>query len=166
MILSTWQIWVIAILLPIILLLIIPKKIKDSEKFTWLGIVILLLPICLAVYCSWFCPNVYYITSCSEYSKKILLIPKSINQTKLSLGNKCYIVNHTDKSMLLNTKLYLKETESNNLNTNKAFTIKPQSVFEYEENSIDFIFEEFPISVTAKSRDEAKLRSQITCNTP
>lgn len=159
MLLSLWQVWTAAILVPIVLLLIIPRRIADG----WLGIAILLLPILFGVFCSWFCPDVYFISQCGTFKKKVLLLPTQVYQTKLSLGGHCYVVNGTGQTIFVNTRLYLKDVAEYGMDTDLTSAIKHQSVFQHDDSFIHLFFAEFPTSVVVDSRNTAKRLSQVSC---
>ena len=70
---------------------------KQGNKMDWTYMmVILLVPI------NWYTPGILTITSCEEYTKEVLLFPKS----EYSLGKHSYIVNETNESLYLDFIVY------------------------------------------------------------
>ena len=129
-----------------VLSLILEKR--KAMKFPGIFIVV---AIGLSIYLNRVFPFVYTVTDCGAYTTEILLSPKTVNGTKMTLGSKAWINNESDYYLYVEAIVYGHSSKSPS-----DQEVEPHTCIRARAYDIDYIFEEPPRSIRTKSGSETR----------
>lgn len=110
----------------------------------------------LCIYFNQFFPYVYTITDCGEYQKEILIAPKVVNGTEMTLDGKAWINNESEYYLYMEAVVY-----GYSGRTPGGQEIEPQTCVQAKAHRIDYIFEEPPRSIS--TNNSAEVRYWLDC---
>lgn len=121
---------------------------RKAMKFPGVFIVI---AIAFSIYLNRVFPFVYTITDCETYKTEILLAPKMINGTEITLGNKAWINNESDYYLYVEAITY-----GHSGKNYSDHEVEPHTCLQAKAYDIDYIFKEPPRSIRTKSNSETR----------
>lgn len=118
------------------------KQTRLQENVGKVGSIVILCIFIIAFVGHWLFPNVYTVTNCGNFTKKILIIPTTLHQTKLGYGSHSYLVNESTHYLKVKTVLYGKFIEPISSEKMIDQTIGDQTVTEFSPLALDYFFTE------------------------
>jgi hypothetical protein len=132
---------------------------RPNKIIRTVGIVVVLA---VLVVNKWIFPTVYTVKTCGYVTREILLLPTIENGIPLTYGKHCYVINHSNSTLHIETIFYGNKNEINSPDKVIEENVPANHSKEVSSVALDYFFEPEDESVTTKS--DGVIKYKVSCD--